>query len=516
MKKILLLLVAVYTSALSYAQLTPGSHAYDFTVTDQFGAQHNLYTYLDAGMTVILDISATWCGPCWNYHTSGTMDELWAMHGPAGAPGVDPATTNDVMVIWIDGDGITTDASMIGQTITVNGQQVPSQGNWLLNSTTGAPLDYPVCNPAAADADLINADYAIGYFPTIYQICPDRSVTEIGQIGAAEAYAGINCSMPSLPTDVAFTTQYNGGTTSCGSVALGTVTIKNYGVDNLTSCNINIAGNALSAPINIPWTGNLASLEVVEVDLGSANLAQTGNITITVSADANPSNSTMTQALTKVTTPSTTQVHVQINFDNYPEECAWAIFDEAGTMVANKDYSVNTPADAATVNEFTSLPATGCYTFIIVDGYGDGLHSSQWGEFDGSAFVKTLDNSGNPVSNVWIYDGSTDYSFVEAAINATQTVTSVSELTLAENTLSAYPNPTNNQTNVNFMITTASEVKMSVINMLGDVVMNNNFGTLAAGNYNEVVNFSNMPAGLYLVNLNVNGKVSTLRLTVSK
>jgi hypothetical protein len=39
---------------------------------------------------------------------------------------------------------------------------------------------------------------------------------------------------------------------------------------------------------------------------------------------------------------------------------------------------------------------------------------------------------------------------------------------------------------------------------------------LAAGNYNEVVNFSNMPAGLYLVNLNVNGKVSTLRLTVSK
>jgi hypothetical protein len=57
---------------------------------------------------------------------------------------------------------------------------------------------------------------------------------------------------------------------------------------------------------------------------------------------------------------------------------------------------------------------------------------------------------------------------------------------------------------------------MSVINMLGDVVMNNNFGTLAAGNYNEVVNFSNMPAGLYLVNLNVNGKVSTLRLTVSK
>jgi hypothetical protein len=121
-------------------------------------------------------------------------------------------------------------------------------------------------------------------------------------------------------------------------------------------------------------------------------------------------------------------------------------------------------------------------------------------------------------STIWAYDGSYNVSVQEAAINATNVVNTVgvNEVAMTEEVLSAYPNPTNNQTNVNFMITTASEVKMSVINMLGDVVMNNNFGTLAAGNYNEVVNFSNMPAGLYLVNLNVNGKVSTLRLTVSK
>jgi hypothetical protein len=505
----------VYTSALSYAQLTPGSHAYDFTVTDQFGAQHNLYTYLDAGMTVILDISATWCGPCWNYHTSGTLDELWAMHGPAGAPGVDAATTNDVMVIWMDGDGITTDASMIGQTITVNGQSVPSQGNWL-NDANGVPVNYPACNPAAADADAINADYAIAYFPTIYQICPDRSVTEIGQITAAEAYAGINCTMPSLPTDVAFTTQYNGGTTSCGSISLGTLTIKNYGVDNLTSCTINISGNALTAPINIPWTGDLVSLDVANIDLGTANLAQSGTITITVTSDAYPANSTITQALTKVTTPSTTQVHVLINFDEYPEECAWGIFDDAGTLVTSVDYSVTTPADLAVVNEFVALPATGCYTFVAVDAYGDGLHSSQWGGTDGTISVTTLNGQGNVFSTVWTYDGSTDYSSAEAAINATTLEVGVTEAELTQESLTAYPNPTNNQTNVNFMIATASEVKMSVINMLGDVVMNNDFGTLAAGNYNEVVNFSNMPAGLYLVNLNVNGKVSTLRLTVSK
>ena len=521
MKKILLMLVAVYTSALSYAQLADGAHANDFTVTDQFGVQHNLYSYLDQGMTVILDISATWCGPCWLYHESGTLDDLYLNHGPAGAPGVSANTTNDVMVIWVDGDGETTDGEIAGG--------AGSQGNWLLNSATGLAVDYPVCNPIAADADAINADYAIGYFPTIYQICPDRSVIELDPAfngtdfdnNATEVYAGIACTSATLAADVAFASQYNGGTVSCGSIALGTLTIKNYGIDNLTACTINIAGNALSTPINIDWTGDLATYQVAEVDLGTANLAQSGNITVTVTADAYPANSTMTQAVTKVTTPSTTQVRVGITFDDWPEECIWGIFDEAGNPITVVDYSVNTPAVGASVAQLVALPSTGCYSFVYADQYGDGLHGSQWTVNtvgDGNMAVTTVDANNATFSTIWSYDGTYDVSFNESAINATNVVNTVgvNEVAMTEEALSAYPNPTNNQTNVNFMITTASEVKMSVINMLGDVVMNNNFGTLSAGNYNEVVNFSNMPAGLYLVNLNVNGKVSTLRLTVNK
>jgi hypothetical protein len=324
-----------------------------------------------------------------------------------------------------------------------------------------------------------------------------------------------------LANDVAFASQYNGGTVSCGSIALGTLTIKNYGIDNLTSCTINVAGNALTAPININWTGDLATYQVAEVDLGSAALAQSGNITVTVTADAYPANSTMTQAVTKVTTPSTTQVRVGITFDDWPEECVWGILDEAGNAITVVDYSVNTPAAGSSVAQLVALPATGCYTFIYVDAYDDGLHGSQWNPNtfgDGEMTVTTVNADNSTFSTIWAYDGSYNVSVQEAAINATNTVATVgvNEVAMTEEVLSAYPNPTNNQTNVNFMITTASEVKMSVINMLGDVVMNNNFGTLAAGNYNEVVNFSNMPAGLYLVNLNVNGKVSTLRLTVSK
>jgi hypothetical protein len=101
-------------------------------------------------------------------------------------------------------------------------------------------------------------------------------------------------------------------------------------------------------------------------------------------------------------------------------------------------------------------------------------------------------------------------------INVTDNFVGVENVEIVNANLNAYPNPANSNTNVNFALAAASDVQMNIINMLGENVYSNDFGTLAAGNYNEVVNFNNMPNGLYLVNLNVNGKVSTLRLTVSK
>ena len=45
----------------SNAQMPDGTYCPDFTGTDLNGNVHNLYTYLDAGYTVVVDVSATWC-----------------------------------------------------------------------------------------------------------------------------------------------------------------------------------------------------------------------------------------------------------------------------------------------------------------------------------------------------------------------------------------------------------------------------------------------------------------------
>ena len=63
MKHLYALLLAVCVGSTAVAQLPNGSIAPDFTATDISGTEHNLYDLLDQGYKVIVDFSATWCGP---------------------------------------------------------------------------------------------------------------------------------------------------------------------------------------------------------------------------------------------------------------------------------------------------------------------------------------------------------------------------------------------------------------------------------------------------------------------
>ncbi|MBC6996015.1 S8 family serine peptidase [Neolewinella lacunae] len=66
-----------------------------------------------------------------------------------------------------------------------------------------------------------------------------------------------------------------------------------------------------------------------------------------------------------------TEVTLTITLDNYPEETSWRIANDAGQIVASGGTYGSSP-DGSTINETICL-ADDCYTFTILDSYGDGI-----------------------------------------------------------------------------------------------------------------------------------------------
>ena len=77
MKKNLLIAALALCSVGATAQIADNSICPDWTGTDINGNTYNLYSILDSGYTVFIDVSATWCGPCWAYHNSGALETLY-------------------------------------------------------------------------------------------------------------------------------------------------------------------------------------------------------------------------------------------------------------------------------------------------------------------------------------------------------------------------------------------------------------------------------------------------------
>lgn len=555
MKKILQLIAAVtltFTAVESKAQLADGSIAPDWTLTDLNGTTHNLYTYLNAGKTVYIDVSATWCGPCWSYHNTHALRDLYDNYGPGG--------TNELMVFYIEGDGATTLADL-------NGTTAASQGDWVTGTT------YPIINPSASATTTFNTNYAIGYFPTIYMICPDRSITEVGQAPMTTLYvAKSSCSVATAAVDaqMMLSSALNTSLASCDSVT-PTFRIGNVGTTTLTSATITLKVDGVTQK-TFTWTGSLATYGNTTFTGVKVGSSVPGSHTITCEV-SNPNG---------VADPTATNNSTTANFIIYPSiggaltvqsfeasgmPAAWSISNGGDALTwenATTGYSssksiklmwYNIPSgdvDIVTLEPMSFLTGTGhTMTFDVAyrqySSENDNLKvevSTNCGTTWATAYNKSgatlstmaasttsftptaASNWRNETVNLSAYAGQSNVLVRFKGTSAYGNNIYVDNINVAaavgveENSLvtgvNVYPNPMANNASVDFNLTAENTVSIVLVNTVGQLVQSENLGNMSTGIHTYQLDASSLSNGLYFLNITVGNNTITKKVSINK
>jgi hypothetical protein len=127
---------------------------------------------------------------------------------------------------------------------------------------------------------------------------------------------------------------------------------------------------------------------------------------------------------------------------------------------------------------------------------------------DELSLIAILSNPDGTINNVF------ESSFQEAIDHGFELSTSSNDPIEVES-LNVYPNPASNLTFVDLDLTEPSDVRITVLNNMGQQVAYRDYGKIA-GEMKFPVDLNNMPAGMYQIQIFVNNNFTSRKINVTK
>jgi len=246
------------------------------------------------------------------------------------------------------------------------------------------------------------------------------------------------------------------------------------------------------------WEWDIDGDDVIDYTIQNPSHSYSGaggyDVTLTISNGS--------ESLTKVyqdyiivggETTNTTQVVLTLVTDDWPAETSWVFRDSAGTALYTSPDYIEGDDDFSSFTETFDIATNECYSFEMIDSYGDGICCSSG---NGSYTLETLEGD--------TIDGGGNYGFGKIVYMANNVLNT--DDYFSNTTISVYPNPTQDILNIKLSNTNDLPDSYNVYNMLGQIISSKKI-TQADDLRLQTNTFSN---GVYYIELMKENSSSTI------
>ncbi len=524
----------------------------------------NVQQWLSEGKIVIIDVFATWCGPCWGFHNSGILKELYEEHGPEGS--------DKIRIVGIEADSLTTLTDLFEDTFL-------SFGNWTINQETGENLEYNII-----DSYESNATLNINYYPTLYIIYPDQEIIEVGSFAPDPRFIEEFWLSSIGELDAPFTTLRSDLRSDifCDSHYVPQIeaTITNTNRDAIESGKLSVVVN--NVEMQTIEIGEIAPYMEKVILIDSFLISEESEVSVSVSE---------VNGLEGIGVPNSTtfnQLPIISSIDKDFESDSLQIIEgmshdvPTGASVLNAGVlNVNAPLGGYTDSEqclavnfwqWSNQPNSGLpleafiiflsqlevtteasllnfdYAYTTWDGSNDGL-SIEVSTDCGDSWISLWSKSGSDLATApeinsddtwWVPDTSDDWASAEVSLEdyigqvirirlfltsdwgdnlyldnfRTQGISSADDLEKITN-LSIYPNPTSDLLNVELNLEISLPVTLSLYNQMGQLVTQKTQSQPQSGYQRITIDTDNINPGIYNLKVNLGDKALDQRVVIT-